>query len=158
MRVALNGAAITDRCRANDAGQGLVGLVDGLAVGRDDLSVSHGNATAAAALTLVNHPIEGPVISGPHEQPFVCETEAFELLSGDSLGAPLDQHCSVERRIDYAYRSTDDATLKPLADPRAARERDHQVPAHGDRPGGRRREHHVRRNGPVARNLPRRRV
>ena len=118
VRVALNGADITDRFRADDTRQGLVGRVDGLAVGRNDLSVSHGNGTAAAALTLVNHPIEGPVISGPHEQPFVCETEAFELPSGDTLGAPLDEHCSVERRIDYAYRSTDDATLKPLADPR----------------------------------------
>ena len=30
----------------------------------------------------MTHPIMGPVISGPHEQPFTCETETFTLMSG----------------------------------------------------------------------------
>ena len=49
-------------------------------------------AAGRARLTVVNHPITGPVFSGPHEQPFVCETEAA------GLGAPLDADCSVATR------------------------------------------------------------
>ena len=33
------------------------------------------------------------------------------------VGAPLDDDCSIERRIDYAYRSTEDGELKPFVDP-----------------------------------------
>ena len=118
IRVELNGADITDLFKVGHERQGFVGLVDGLVEHRNDLSVSYLNDTVAATETLVNHPMEGPVISGPHEQPFVCETEDFELPSGDTLGAPLDQYCSVERRVDYAYRSSLDGTLKPLPNSR----------------------------------------
>ena len=62
----------------------------------------------------MNHPIVGPVFAGPHEQPFICDTERFELQSGEMLGAPLDEHCSVETRVDYYYRSVDGEDLKPL--------------------------------------------
>ena len=55
------------------------------------------------------------MISGPHEQPFHCQTEEFELVTGDSLGAPRDEQCSVETRVDYLYRSTD-GEYKPLPD------------------------------------------
>ena len=118
IRVELNGADITDLFKVGHERQGFVGLVDGLVEHRNDLSVSYLNDTVAATETLVNHPMVGPVISGPHEQPFVCETEDFELPSGDTLGAPLDQYCSVERRVDYAYRSSLDGTLKPLPNSR----------------------------------------
>ena len=52
--------------------------------------VRHDASTADRdRLTVINHPITGPVFSGPHEQPFVCETETA------GLGAPLDSDCSV---------------------------------------------------------------
>jgi hypothetical protein len=51
----------------------------------------------------------GPVISGPHEQPFICETEKFTLMSGGTLGKPLDANCSVVTRVDYVYKSTNPA-------------------------------------------------
>ncbi|MXY25133.1 MAG: hypothetical protein F4Y45_11505 [Acidobacteria bacterium] len=47
----------------------------------------------------------------------MCETDAFELPSGETLGAPLDEHCSIARRVDYAYRAAGDPELRPLADP-----------------------------------------
>ena len=117
IRVALNGADITGSFRPDDSSSRLVGLVDGLSVGENDVSVSSGGSDPAKRVTVVNHPVEGPVFSGPHEQPFVCETDAFELPSGDTLGAPLDEHCSAARRVDYAYRSADDGELKALAHP-----------------------------------------
>ncbi|MCY3844670.1 MAG: DUF6351 family protein [Acidobacteria bacterium] len=118
VRVAVNGMDATAAFRADADGHRLAGVVDGLSQGANEVTVSVAGDAAGAALELVNHPVEGPVFSGPHEQPFVCETDAFELPSGETLGAPLDENCSVARRVDYAYRAADGA-LKPLADPAA---------------------------------------
>ncbi len=117
LRVTLDGRDVTGAFRPA-AGGGLVGLVDGLS-GAAELALATADGTSRATLSLVDHPLEGPVFSGPHEQPFICETEAFELVSGETLGPALDDACSVARRVDYAYRSTADGELKPLADPRA---------------------------------------
>ena len=118
VRVAVNGTDATGAFRADADQHRLVGIVDGLSHGANEVSVTVAGDDVAAALDLVNHPVEGPVFSGPHEQPFVCETDAFELPSGETLGAPLDENCSVARRVDYAYRAAD-GTLMPLADPDA---------------------------------------
>ena len=40
------------------------------------------------------------MFSGPHEQPFVCETETA------GLGPPLDADCSIATRVEYQYRTT----------------------------------------------------
>ena len=111
------GKDVTSAFRPNADG-GLVGLVDGLS-GTTELALAAADGTSLDKLALVDHPLEGPVFSGPHEQPFICETEQFELVSGETLGPALDDACSVARRVDYAYRSTADGELKPLADPRA---------------------------------------
>ena len=115
LRVSLDGKDVTSAFRPSSPGV-LVGLVEGLS-GTGELMLASADGTRRGTLSLVNHPIEGPVFSGPHEHPFVCETDAFELVSGETLGAPLDDACSIERRIDYAYRSTGGGELKPLADP-----------------------------------------
>ena len=118
VRVAVNGTDATAAFRADADGNRLEGIVDGLSHGVNEVKVGVAGDEAGAALELVNHPVEGPVFSGPHEQPFICETDSFELKSGETLGAPLDENCSVARRVDYAYRAAD-GTLKPLADPGA---------------------------------------
>ena len=115
VRVAVNGVDATGAFRAAAGPRRLTGLVDGLSQGANEVVVTVAGAEGGAALEIVNHPLEGPVFSGPHEQPFVCETDAFELPSGETLGAPLDENCSAARRVDYAYRAAD-GTLKPLAD------------------------------------------
>lgn len=119
VQVALDGTDVTSAFRVgHGASDLLVGLVEGLP-GGGELTVTTSDGTPRAALTLVDHPITGPVFSGPHEHPFVCETDAFTLVSGETLGAPLDEFCSVARRVDYAYRSTEGGELKPLDDPRS---------------------------------------
>lgn len=84
---------------------------------------------AAAALSLVNYPISGPIFSGPHQEPYLCLNELapgrdgtprrFAVGNGDYLDtSALGSDCSLPTRTDYVYRSTDsDATFKPLADP-----------------------------------------
>ena len=93
-----------------------VGLITELDYGVNDVVVSVNADTARKALRLVNHSVAGPVFSGPHEQPFICETETFELVSGETLGDSLDQNCTILRRVDYAYRALDDDELKSLPD------------------------------------------
>jgi hypothetical protein len=113
VHVSLNGADITASF-VNDAAGTLTGLVTGMGLGRNELEVDasrHGHGHADAELTLTNHPIEGPVISGPHEQPFRCDTQNFNLPGGaGNLGAPLDANCSIARRVDYFYKSTANGT------------------------------------------------
>jgi len=94
----------------------LEGLVRDLDTGSNVVSVTSAGGVPVE-LELRNHPLTGPVFSGPHEQPFVCETEQFELPSGETLGAAIDDDCAVVRRVDYAYRSIEGGPLKPLADP-----------------------------------------
>ena len=61
-----------------------MGLVADLKGGPNSLAVSVGGraGNGGARLTVTNHPIAGPIFSGPHEQPFICETESFKLPSG----------------------------------------------------------------------------
>ncbi len=94
----------------------LEGLVRGLEPGTHQIEVRTAGGTTAR-VDVVNHPTAGPVFSGPHERPFVCETDRFELVSGETLGGALDDDCSVARRVDYVYRSVEDGALKALADP-----------------------------------------
>ena len=49
----------------------------------------------------MNHPITGPIISGPHQTPFVCQTEAA------GLGHALDADCSAKTNVSYVYKSTE---------------------------------------------------
>jgi len=76
-----------------------MGLVTGLVVGANELTVTHADESGAT-LTLENHPVEGPVFSGPHLQPWDCTTEA------NGLGAPSDEACNAAPIVDYQYVST----------------------------------------------------
>ena len=111
------GRDVTGDFRRLDDGA-LEGLVRGLAPGAATIEARTAGGRAAR-LEVVNHPAAGPIFSGPHERPFVCETDRFELVSGETLGEALDGDCSVARRVDYVYRSADGGALKPLADPAA---------------------------------------
>ena len=88
VRVTVNGADATAAFRPDPDRHRLVGLVEGLARGSNDVAVTMAGAAAGATLTLVNHPVEGPVFSGPHEQPFICETRGVRAaVRGDARRA-----------------------------------------------------------------------
>jgi hypothetical protein len=119
IRVTLNGRDVTGAFRPGQVSGALVGLVEGLQLGRNTLAVSStGRGRAPAAkLELVNYPNTGPIFSGPHQTPFICETATFVLpVTGGTLGLPLDANCSAATRVNYVYRSTD-GTLKALPNP-----------------------------------------
>jgi len=117
--ISLNGRNVTGAFRAGRTPDTVLGLVTGLSLGRNTLTVEskgrHGPPGESLALT--NHPNVGPIFSGPHQTPFICETQTFVLpVTGGNLGPSLDSNCSTATRVDYVYRSTN-GTLKPLPDP-----------------------------------------
>jgi hypothetical protein len=86
----------------------LTGLVTGLPEGDAVIEVTAGEDTGRLEVT--NHPITGPVFSGPHLEPFACTTEA------NGLGPPTDDDCSAATEVRWSYVTTDDAVV-PLEDP-----------------------------------------
>jgi len=110
VRITLNGADVRSQFVANDAARTLTGLLSGMQVGENLLFVGadgKGRGRPTLQVRLTNYPIEGPVFSGPHEQPYACATQQFNLPGGaGNLGAPLDANCSINRRVDYFYKSS----------------------------------------------------
>jgi hypothetical protein len=108
-----NGVDVTPAFRPQ-AGQPrrLLGLVSGLRNGSNWISalVKAKGQTGRAELNLFKSPVNGPIISGPHQEPFFCRT------ANNGLGAPTDTDCSVPMAVQYQYRSTK-GTFKPLVDP-----------------------------------------
>ncbi|MFN0124874.1 MAG: DUF6351 family protein [Blastocatellia bacterium] len=114
----LNGADVSGQLKANGAAGHFQGLISGLVNAENTLAAAlKTSGKAQAKLKLVNYPITGPILSGPHLTPYECRT----VESG--LGQPLDVHCSAKQRLDYFYRAKDNS-FKPLADPAGARPAD----------------------------------
>jgi uncharacterized tannase-like protein DUF6351 len=126
LRVLRNGSDVTDAFE-RDHGD-LVGLVDGLRLGRNRISVYH-RWHRVAKQTLENHPIEGPIFSGPHQTPFVCKTiqaglgeplvdnqagDGFRVLAPDGTTAGWSRDCSTTTRVDWLYRRASGGNLVPL--------------------------------------------
>ena len=107
LRVLVNGKDASAAFKPVADSKALVGLVSGLNVGSNAVVASMRGSKATAQLTVVNHPITGPVLYSPHQTPFICETQAV------GLGAPLDADCSANTKVEYFYRSTS------AAEPRA---------------------------------------
>ncbi len=114
IRVAIDGRDVTSTFkpaaawtrRARHADQ--VGLAAGLKLGDNTVTVSWRTSslglTQEQSLVLRNFPETGPMISGTHEKPFLCQTEQFQLIGGQTLGPPIDANCSIKTRVDYVYR------------------------------------------------------
>ena len=118
VRVELNGRNITSAFVADPGARTLTGLVTGMRLGRNELEVDakrKGHGRADADLVLTNHPIEGPVFSGPHEEPFFCQTHQFNMPAGLGTLTPtqITDPCHIPMRVDYIYRTN--ATPSALA-------------------------------------------
>jgi hypothetical protein len=95
-RLFLNGVDVTSALDAEDGD--LLGVVGGFVVGMNRLelrSSPHANSVKAK-LVVTNHPLGGPIFSGPQQQPFVCTTARVGLGqplvdNQDSFGIPVAQ-------------------------------------------------------------------
>ncbi len=108
--VSLNGGDVTNRFRPGGDRE-LIGLVTDLRMGDNEIRASISGTEATMELT--NYPISGPIISGPHESPYFCQTHQFTTAGGGELGPALDDHCSIETRVEYVYFSSD-GEFEPL--------------------------------------------
>ena len=77
----LNGSDVTALFALEPGTRRLVGLVQGLGLGKNELRSSTKGA-GDERLELVNHPITGPVFSGPQQAPFYCQTHEFRVYPG----------------------------------------------------------------------------
>ena len=98
--VRLNDVDVTHFFRPAQSGTSLVALLDHLTLGKNKLELQDG-ANVQVTLELFNHPRSGPIFSGPHQMPFVCQTQ------DNGLGVALDDDCSAPTIVQYYYKSTD---------------------------------------------------
>ncbi len=105
IRITLNGVDVTSDFVAQPDGT-LLGLVTGLKDGFNVVRAARGgrfDRGGSARLVVVNHPITGPVFSGPQQLPFYCQTTAFGL-------APAAMpDCSAPTQVSFEYMSTSGA-------------------------------------------------
>ena len=92
----------------------LVGLVSGLVVGDNRLTVK-AKGVGTESLRLTNYRITGPITSGPHIQPFICQTQTFKLPDGTVLGSPTDANCSAPTKITYLYMPQGGTTFQAVS-------------------------------------------
>jgi hypothetical protein len=83
-------------------------LIAGLRNGLHHVDARSGRDSADLRVT--NHPITGPVFSGPQQLPFICETQAYGLPPATS------PDCAVATQVSYLYKNTAGAFVG-LTDP-----------------------------------------
>jgi hypothetical protein len=89
--VSVNDRDATAAFRADAARKSLVGLVDGLKVGKNTIVAKAG--AQVARLEVTNYPITGPILSGDHLTPFACNTVA------SGLGEPTAEQVQQLRQV-----------------------------------------------------------
>lgn len=77
----------------------LRGLVSGLIPGNNTLRAVAGDSSVE--LVVVDHSSNGPIFSGPHLEPWVCETQDA------GLGPARDANCTVDPITTWSYVTTD---------------------------------------------------
>ena len=100
----------------------LEGIIERLNEGNNELNLVHDRFGHVRTLTLINHPITGPIFSGPQQSPFICMTPSefgieprvdsatppgFKVYNdaGDTV-IGYSRNCSIEPFITYSYRTT----------------------------------------------------
>ncbi len=98
--VRLGGRDVTSAFRQLSGSTWRRGLVRRLATGENSLELRVHGAVIAKA-TLIDHPISGPIFSGPHQEPYACETQA------NGLGPAVNANCESKTIVQYYYKSTE---------------------------------------------------
>ncbi|MDB5998403.1 MAG: hypothetical protein JWP52_102, partial [Rhizobacter sp.] len=101
-----------------------LGLATGLVTGNNLVSVT-GSGLTPASLTLVSHPVGGPLVSGAQMQPWVCATPTAVAATattpasnGSGLSqAATDAQCNIPSEFKLFYRSTAAGCSMSLPDP-----------------------------------------
>ncbi len=90
-----------------------VGLISGLQLGPNELTIRSGRNTAS--ITLIDHDINGTLFAGPQDTPFLCELDAHGLKPAVTTQLdPLRADCAAPTQVAYYYRSSADGKWKPF--------------------------------------------
>lgn len=96
-------------------------LISGLREGENEIRMAPADSSASTTLMVSNHPITGPLFSGPQQYPFVCssvlewdvqplvdqgETAGFPVVDAEGGTLGFSRDCSVEPFVEYYYMST----------------------------------------------------
>ena len=99
--IRLDGRVITNSFHVDPGNpQRLIGEVTGIPSGRSVISAWAAGLNSPANLAIFNSAQEGPVFSGPHQTPYFCTTQNFDL------GPATDANCSAPTQVSYRYRTT----------------------------------------------------
>src|SRR6267154_4327068 len=112
-QVALNGVSVKSSFALRDGRY--MGLITSLNNGDNLLTAQVPGA--AAQIVITNHPITGPILSGPHITPYECR------LGQNNLAATGDADCSAWTQVEYFYASRNNG-FRPLTHPTGKRPRD----------------------------------
>ncbi|MBY4867678.1 hypothetical protein K6W76_14335 [Burkholderia anthina] len=107
LRVTLNGSDISSQFATRPNGR-YQGIVTGLVEGTNTLSASVSQGKQAASLTITNYPRQGPIISGPQVDPYLCETDLLGLQPS------VPPKCEAPTRYDYFYKPTGSSETDPF--------------------------------------------
>lgn len=97
LRVSVGARDVTHAFAVRADGRYL-GRIDGLALGTNIVTAQlpYGRG---ARIAITNHPIGGPVFSGPQTRPFICYTDQV------GLGPATDEQCNAPARVDWLYKN-----------------------------------------------------
>ncbi len=112
MVVRLNGRIVTGSLRSSGSSLQRTGVISGLKNGRNWITAWAPGQNPGSRRSLYNSSLQGPVLSGPHQQPFYCTTEKW------GLGPAQGSNCFAPTRVSWFYRASDN-TFKPLPEPTA---------------------------------------
>lgn len=122
----LNGEHVDLKRARRDDGR-IEGVISGLQDGDNRLEIVHVilrgwiGLVRGGAVDLINHPITGPIFSGPQQMPFVCSVTAefgiqplvdsleppgFRVFDDEGEIIGYSTNCSIEPFIVYEYRTT----------------------------------------------------
>lgn len=128
--VSLNANPVTAAFQPVAGRHALRGLLTGLVDGRNDVVAETGSAgrDSSARLEIINHPIGGPVLSGPHIVPFFCATpvpqpatETSPATNASGLSTPaFDAQCNMATEYKLYYRTTTAGCSFAIPDPSPA--------------------------------------
>jgi hypothetical protein len=102
----LNGEDVTGALAPESEGGALVGVVAGFLLGDNLLELKSSGETAQekAQLAVRNHPLSGPIFSGPQQQPFLCADDGDRANA--ELGPAIDENCAVDTVVSFKYQTT----------------------------------------------------
>ena len=124
LSVNVAGRDVTTSFAARSTSNGrIIGLVTGLATGNNVITASA--MGSSSRLTVNNHPIGGPVYSGPQILPWVCATPVAQPASGNTPASnasglttsATDAQCNIATEFKLYYRTTTAGCSTALPDP-----------------------------------------